>query len=687
MVRADPALGSARLLDDALARLSQRRPTVELLAGGFDVPGSRGAFAQVDGRRFADPELLVASMQERLSSGRTLVLSLADLDLALPPVRWIDLFLLRSLPPLLRAQRLVVLATVSRSGGLGAESDGAAVIAELERLGLAQIVELDRYRRDEVVDALEGADEAVAEDLSTLGDGDPDRIATLFERWEDARVVTREGRSWVYASEREAARGRSGIDIRRELLLSFTPPEDPASVAGYERAVATLGVAALEGMVFTVAALAACSTRTRRSSATGSTTTSSSTPTIHTRRSTASGSSRSRGRLALSLRLPRPPALGRAAADTQPPHGTPLRRSPRDRLRPLLDRGDRPDLGPGQLAGDDQELYFSSVANVFATVQDHLRVLEAEAATPEDGDPRAAIASVRRLVRHMAAAGPALDADARLRYAELARSRLQTAENVLPDDRRARAWIDVYEGLATAARALGWYADGVRCDALSLALEKDPVAASRRALSVAERLLELIARDAVGESHLELPPTWLDDGSGTIATHAIGLHRSATTVIEGLPEEVRSHDEAHLRHTGALLAALAGDWGTAVENETKTLALLDLQPEGSCNLRVLTYLSLANHLEAAGDREAAITAARNAVARRQRSEPAEEQLGLEILEHLAREVTRPVTGGVDKLPVRNFFDATRPRAGPAASMVVPMDAPFTLEPGADGSAS
>ena len=165
LIRADPALGSARLLEDAFARLSQRRPPAELLAGGFDVPGSRGAFAQLDGPRFADPEVLVAAIQERLSGGRTLVLSLADLDLALPPVRWIELFLLRSLPPLLRTGRVVVLATVSRSGGLGADSDGAAVIAELERLGLAQTVELDRYGRDEVLDALDGADEAVAEDL------------------------------------------------------------------------------------------------------------------------------------------------------------------------------------------------------------------------------------------------------------------------------------------------------------------------------------------------------------------------------------------------------------------------------------------------------------------------------------------------------------------------------------------
>ena len=109
-------------------------------------------------------------------------------------------------------------------------------------------------------------------------------------------------------------------------------------------------------------------------------------------------------------------------------------------------------------------------------------------------------------------------------------------------------------------------------------------------------------------------------------------------MIEGLSEEIRSHDEAHLRHTGALLAALAGDLATAVENETKTLALLDLQPEGGCNLRVLTYFSLANHLEAAGDREGAITAARSAVdTARRRSEPAEEQLGRELLARLARE--------------------------------------------------
>ena len=291
-----------------------------------------------------------------------------------------------------------------------------------------------------------------------------------------------------------------------------------------------------------------------------------------------------------------------------------------------------------QLAGDDQELYFSSVANVFATVEDHLRVLSAEAATLEDGDPRAAIASVRRLVRHLAAAGAALDAETRLRYAELARSRLQTAQSVLPDDRRARAWIDVYDGLAAAARALGWYTDGARSDALALALEGDPVVASRRALSLAERLLELIAQDAAGESHLELPPTWLEDGSGTLATHAIGLHKSASTVIEGLPEDVRSHDEAHLRHTGALLAALSGDWATAVTSEATALELLDRQPEGSCNLRVLAYLSLANHLEAAGDRESAITAARAAVEYAQRrSEPAEEQLGLELLERFAAE--------------------------------------------------
>ena len=504
----------------------------------------------------------------------------------------------------------MVLATVSHSGSLGADSDGAAAIAELERLGLARIIELDRYGLDEVDDALDGADEAVAEDLLTLGDGDPDRIATLFDRWEDASVVTREGTGWAYASEREAARGRSGIDIRRELLLSFTPPDDPASVAGYERAVATLGVAALEGMVFTVAALARVLDEDEEELS----------DRLddhlvfdddHRRPLDGSGCRCSRRRLA-SLRVPGPAALGRAPSlHLEPPRGAPLRRSPRDRLRAVLDRGDRGIWDLAQLAGDEQDLYFSSVANVFATVQDHLRVLEAEAATPEDGDPRAAVASVRRLVRHMDAAGPALDGDARLRYASLARSRLQTGESVLAEDRRARAWIDVYDALAAAARAHGWYADGARCDALSLGLEADPVVASRRALSLAERLLEQIAQDAGAVS------------IGAAAHMARRRQRNARdardrpapqrqAVIEGLPEEIRSHDE----HTCATQARCSrrspATWARRSRRDQDARAA-GPSARGRRTLRALTYFSLANHLEAAGDREGAIAAARSAV--------------------------------------------------------------------------
>ena len=107
--------------------------------------------------------------------------------------------------------------------------------------------------------------------------------------------MTRGGRGWAYASEREAARGRSGIDIRRELLLSFTPPEDPASVAGYERAVATLGVATLEGMVFTVAALARVLDSDEEELSDWLDDDLVLTPTTRTRRSTASASSRSPG--------------------------------------------------------------------------------------------------------------------------------------------------------------------------------------------------------------------------------------------------------------------------------------------------------------------------------------------------------------------------------------------------------
>ena len=88
-------------------------PRVEVLAGGFDVAGARGDFVASTGERIDDPDALLALLRERLETGRTVVLALDDVDRALPPVRWHDDFLRRSLPELVREHRLVVLAGVS----------------------------------------------------------------------------------------------------------------------------------------------------------------------------------------------------------------------------------------------------------------------------------------------------------------------------------------------------------------------------------------------------------------------------------------------------------------------------------------------------------------------------------------------------------------------------------------------
>src|SRR3954452_2777070 len=92
---------------------------LEVVAGGVDVAGARGDFVSASGERLEDPEALLARLRERLGTGRTVVLALDDVDLALPPLRWHDGLLRRALPELVREHRLVVLAGVSVLDVLG----------------------------------------------------------------------------------------------------------------------------------------------------------------------------------------------------------------------------------------------------------------------------------------------------------------------------------------------------------------------------------------------------------------------------------------------------------------------------------------------------------------------------------------------------------------------------------------
>src|SRR3954466_15144359 len=112
-------------LEDALRDFGQHRG--DLLAGGF----ATGDFVSTDGVRHADPEALIAEVEALLGGGRTVVLALADVDRAFPPLRWHDVFLRHSLPALLDGHRLVVVASVTVDGVLP-ELDATLLTTETE---------------------------------------------------------------------------------------------------------------------------------------------------------------------------------------------------------------------------------------------------------------------------------------------------------------------------------------------------------------------------------------------------------------------------------------------------------------------------------------------------------------------------------------------------------------------------
>ena len=300
----DPALGRTRLLADALVRLSRRRPRPSLMAGGFDVVGARGDYTsrplpggrlgspaalralgyalgiagatvavpnpagtlrvagavasllgqvgqaasevQESAERFQDPDELLDALRRRLRDGRPLVLCLADVDRAVPPMLWWQFFLLRLLPPLLSAHPLLVLATAATTGALAGSDD----LAELRELELCRSVELRPYTAREI--AAEIGDEDLAEDVTGLTGGDPERVAAQFAGWRRDGLVEHRDGGWRYAFEREAALPGAGVQVRRVLVLAL----GSADSKPHDRAVRVLRTAALEGMTFTVQALA-----------------------------------------------------------------------------------------------------------------------------------------------------------------------------------------------------------------------------------------------------------------------------------------------------------------------------------------------------------------------------------------------------------------------------------------------
>jgi hypothetical protein len=547
--------GQGRLVLVA-GELAEALDRPEVLAGGFDVAGSRGDLV-AGGERYRHPDELMAALRDGVAGG---VVVLEDVDRALPPVRWCDLFLFRLLPPLLRESRLVVIATAS------------------SRLG-----------------ADEGTDE---------------RIAELVE---DGIVTT------LTADRDEPT---EGDEARAQLRGAFAHLGEAAASNAYDVAVRTLRVAALEGPEFTVVALA----RTLDVDEDALSDWLDDYLVVEDDRPDApleglgffevdGGSLYRYGFRSRAFWTVMHPVYGAASWQASPPSRRLARRyadalaatygpeSPEAAFR-LWDLA--------HLAGVDPEAYYASPVHATADVRDYVRLLELEeAAAGETREPRRLLASAQRIVRHLRRIAFSVPGEDLLRWARLSQTLLERAGDV-----PAEARIDAYSMLAVAARGQGWAGDTARCEALAIELlgPEHVHALVERLTGLATLLLEIAHQaHADTDAHLGLAVPWLDellaDREGLTGAAADLLQR-AEAALTGLPAEERPHLQAHLHHAQARLEHAQGDPASAGRSEQRALTLLDQEAETPCNLRVLALLGLADHLEATGELQASVDAAR-----------------------------------------------------------------------------
>jgi hypothetical protein len=533
--------GRAHRLADALERLERRGRPLEVLAGGFDVAGARGDFVSSSGERVEDPEALLALLRERLDTGRTVVLALDDIDLALPPVRWHDGFLRRSLPELVREHRLVVLAGVS------------------------------------VLDVLGPLDATVVGVPSPAPDGD-------------------------------AARAR--------LRAAFDRLGEETAAKGYDLAVRTLRVAALEGMVFTVAALARVQGEDEDLL----------TDWLDDYLAVdggpledlgfVDGKERPLARYGFrdrALWIAMHPEHG-AEAWSSAPLGRRVARRYGAALAELYGHAPEAVFRIWSLAGGARAEEYVRMADAFATEHDHLRLLEAE--TDGARDPR----SAERVMESLRQVIDTIASDDLLRYA---RALVELADV---------GSAELYDLLGVVAAREQLFGDAARCEALALELVEDPFAEVQRCVGLSGALVDLAHWESGGEPRLGLEVPWLDaivdDRAELIAAAARTLER-AGVAIEQVASGDREHWRAHLQHAVAQLDAVRGDPEAALQGEERAIALLGEPPRDSCNLRVLALLALSDAREELGDAAGAREAARLGVqVSVRRSELAEAARGL-----------------------------------------------------------
>jgi hypothetical protein len=267
LVEGPTGAGKSTVLAAALTELSRCGEPPVILAGGFATlrdPGRFAAHRIPDGPIDLDTALSVVGQGRsggercgpdvRLSAqethhlagqvsgtGRTVVLVLDDLQAAAPCLPWSGLFLSRWLPRLAASRPVLVVAgcaidpAPSAEGGL---SELGAAFDTLAGRGLLDRQPLALLGRDDLERWFGPVDDLVAADLLGLSGGHPGWAGRLFAEWREGGKIAGSAQTgaWTYTP--------SGRDE------AWTRPE------AHDRRRTVLATAALEGPVFTAAALA-----------------------------------------------------------------------------------------------------------------------------------------------------------------------------------------------------------------------------------------------------------------------------------------------------------------------------------------------------------------------------------------------------------------------------------------------
>ncbi|MDA0159515.1 hypothetical protein OM076_04505 [Solirubrobacter ginsenosidimutans] len=496
-------------------------PGPELLTGGFDEPGARGAFVAGE-ETYTDPDALIAALQERLGSDGA-VLTLTDLDLGLPTINWSDYFLLRALPPLLRAHPLVVVATIS-SAGLD-----VGIVAELSETGLLQVLDPG------AAPVADDAHEQLRRAFAPLG---PEAEAKGYEvARQTLRIAALEGREFTVAAlarvldEDEDALSDLFDD---HLVWDDEHPDAPLDELGFFQAP--------DRSLFRYRFRDAAFWRA-----------------LH-------GDDASVRRAARRY--------VQALEDVYGPQAPEALFRVWTLLRLAGDDNGVPFYWPA-----------NGLATVEDRVR--LLAAEAAAHEGPDAprDPAALVAAARRILQNVGAV--ALDRETVLRYAQLVRDLIARGEEALPAERRGNAWSDAYQLLGVAALGHGWLGDRARCEAARRDLldPLDRLALAHQTTTVAEALLEVLAAgDADTEAHLGLVVPWVDEALRDPA-RIEGLLNEADGMLAGVAADERSHTEAHVLHARAGLAFVAGKQDRALSLDRRALLLLRDEAEDTCGLQ------------------------------------------------------------------------------------------------------